>query len=321
MADQTGTTFEEIASQAEQEKVAEIATVVSTTVAAAQQIEVRTEQEQIAATEFLAQIAKAKKDSDRARTFLVKPLNDHVKAINAEFKEKTEPLAEADKIVRQKVLAYNAEQAHIRAEEQRRLDEEAAARRREEEERRRVEEAAAQAAREKAAREAAAADAAAKAAEQERQRQIAAEGNALAQRAAGAPDEALQAAASRDDAFGHAARNELESRRQIREAKEAAAATAAAEEAARQAEEEARNRPLPDVPTAVVAAPSGPVRSASGAASTRKRWVATVVDADRVPREYLIVDQRLINAAVKNGVRAIPGVKIEQVDELSVRAA
>ncbi len=63
-----------------------------------------------------------------------------------------------------------------------------------------------------------------------------------------------------------------------------------------------------------------PQRTHAGAA-TRKRWTATVTDPAQVPREYLVVDQRLINAAVKQGVREIPGVSIEHVPELAVRAS
>ena len=45
------------------------------------------------------------------------------------------------------------------------------------------------------------------------------------------------------------------------------------------------------------------------------------LDAALVPREYLIVDEKQIRQAVRDGVREIPGVRIEQVDELAVRAA
>lgn len=61
-------------------------------------------------------------------------------------------------------------------------------------------------------------------------------------------------------------------------------------------------------------------RPTLGAAASRKRWVATVTDASLVPRQYLVVDQRLLNEAVKRGAREIPGVTIEERDELAVRA-
>jgi len=44
----------------------------------------------------------------------------------------------------------------------------------------------------------------------------------------------------------------------------------------------------------------------------RKDWVAEIEEPKKVPREYLVPDQKLINQAVKMGVREIPGVKIFQ---------
>lgn len=62
------------------------------------------------------------------------------------------------------------------------------------------------------------------------------------------------------------------------------------------------------------------IRAANGAStSVRKTWKATVVDPFEIPREYLSVNEKAINAAVKRGVREIPGVVIEQVESLAVR--
>ncbi len=62
------------------------------------------------------------------------------------------------------------------------------------------------------------------------------------------------------------------------------------------------------------------IRAENGAsASVRKTWKATVVDPFEIPREYLSVNEKAINAAVKRGVRQIPGVVIEQVESLAVR--
>lgn len=41
-------------------------------------------------------------------------------------------------------------------------------------------------------------------------------------------------------------------------------------------------------------------------------WRAEVTDANQVPRKYLVVDQKLIEADVKAGVRIIPGVNITE---------
>ena len=42
----------------------------------------------------------------------------------------------------------------------------------------------------------------------------------------------------------------------------------------------------------------------------RKPWIGEIEDPEKVPHEYCIPDQRLINQAVKMGVREIPGVRI-----------
>lgn len=61
------------------------------------------------ATNDLSLISKLKKAVEEKRQEYTIPLNDHIKAINGAFKLLTEPLTEADKLTRQKVLAYNAE--------------------------------------------------------------------------------------------------------------------------------------------------------------------------------------------------------------------
>lgn len=71
------------------------------------------------ANELLVLVANGKKRLEEQRVFLVKPLNDHVKNINAAFKEWVKPLEEADSIVRRKVLGFQREQAALRAEAQR----------------------------------------------------------------------------------------------------------------------------------------------------------------------------------------------------------
>lgn len=42
----------------------------------------------------------------------------------------------------------------------------------------------------------------------------------------------------------------------------------------------------------------------------RKQWVGEIEDPEKIPHEYCVPDQKLINQAVKMGVREIPGVKI-----------
>lgn len=45
---------------------------------------------------------------------------------------------------------------------------------------------------------------------------------------------------------------------------------------------------------------------------TRRMWTYDIVDENRIPREYLMVDKTEIMKAVSSGVRDIPGVKIYQ---------
>ena len=49
-----------------------------------------------------------------------------------------------------------------------------------------------------------------------------------------------------------------------------------------------------------------------GEVSFRQPWVYTVTDAKKVPAAYLAVSDSLVKAAIEGGIRAIPGIKIEQ---------
>ena len=140
-----------------------VRTAVATIVTEAQALEVRTHEQAIGATEFLSRIARQKRQSETARKALVKPLQDHVARINATFREAAEPLEEADRMVRSKVLTYQREQERIAREEQARLDAERRERERVAEKARQAQEAAARAEREAAERALVEAEAAAKA--------------------------------------------------------------------------------------------------------------------------------------------------------------
>ena len=70
------------------------------------------------ATDDLAAIAGYKKKLEEARKGYVGPLNAHVAAINAAFKDFGAPFVQADVILRQKVQAYRAEQDRVRLEEE-----------------------------------------------------------------------------------------------------------------------------------------------------------------------------------------------------------
>jgi hypothetical protein len=76
---------------------------------------------------------------------------------------------------------------------------------------------------------------------------------------------------------------------------------------------------------APIVAPVAPVvpkvtRTSEGSASHRRDWTFAVENPDAVPREYLVVDEKRIREAVKNGVREIPGVKIFEEYVTQIRA-
>lgn len=87
----------------------------------AQTLEVKDEASAAEATSTLGFIAAAKKQLEEKRTFFVKPLNEQVKKINAMFKEYAAPLENADRILRGKVLRYQAEVRRKQQEEEERL--------------------------------------------------------------------------------------------------------------------------------------------------------------------------------------------------------
>jgi len=49
-----------------------------------------------------------------------------------------------------------------------------------------------------------------------------------------------------------------------------------------------------------------------------KRWTFEVVDVNKVPREYLVLDRTAVNKAIRDGVREIAGLNIFQVEGLRV---
>lgn len=63
----------------------------------------------------------------------------------------------------------------------------------------------------------------------------------------------------------------------------------------------------------------GPTRSDTAVASTVMVWKHEVTDPKAVPREYLMVDDAAIKAAIRGGIREIPGVRIYEDAEMRVR--
>lgn len=50
-----------------------------------------------------------------------------------------------------------------------------------------------------------------------------------------------------------------------------------------------------------------------------KRWTHEVTDESQVPREYLVVDEKKVRAAIAAGTRSIPGIRIYQDESITLR--
>lgn len=62
------------------------------------------------------------------------------------------------------------------------------------------------------------------------------------------------------------------------------------------------------------------VEGGFGAVSAKLVWEFQIIDETKVPREFLMVNEKAIRAAVKAGTRNITGVKIFQTETLAVSA-
>jgi len=108
-----------------QEQTQELMTRAQLIVGQAKEMIIRDKDGLTTAVDFLGKIAIAKKEVDSRRRFFTDPLNQQIKTINDLFRSYGEPLAEADRIVRNKVLTYQAEEAKRAMEEQQKVSEEA----------------------------------------------------------------------------------------------------------------------------------------------------------------------------------------------------
>jgi hypothetical protein len=275
-------------------------------------LEVRNATEAEAADRFLGALKTVQKEAEETRKFLVKPLNDHVKAINGRFRPNADALEQAERAIKGKVISYNRVQEELRRAEQERIDAERRAA--EAEAARRQREAEAEAARQRAEAEAQA-RAAAEAAERERMEAVQRDENSRRARIGRLPEDALKRIAEGGSDDAAMAQEELGSREAHREAQAAAERAAAAEQAAREAEEAAKATPAVVEPERTVTAP---VKLAGTA--TRKRWTFEVIDPDALPDWARTPDMPEIRRRVRDGVRDVPGLRIYQEDELAVRA-
>ena len=75
----------------------------------------------------------------------------------------------------------------------------------------------------------------------------------------------------------------------------------------------------PPIPVPTPAAVPKTMTGEYGSMTTRKEWRFDITDEAQVPRQYLVVDEARIRAAIRAGIREIPGVRIYQVEIVSVR--
>ena len=73
------------------------------------------------------------------------------------------------------------------------------------------------------------------------------------------------------------------------------------------------------MPEVVQPAEKAAIRSESGTASTYSRWTFCLTNIDEVPREYMMVDVQKVNAAIRQGVREIPGLNIYEEKSIRIR--
>jgi hypothetical protein len=75
------------------------------------------------------------------------------------------------------------------------------------------------------------------------------------------------------------------------------------------------------MPAMVVPRKQAPVRTESGSASTKMVWTWEITDTSEIPKAYFSVDVKLVDAAVKAGLRKIAGIKIFERPDVRVRTA
>ena len=83
----------------------------------ANRILVATQDDVTAATNLLSIIKASEKALEEQRTFMVKPLNAHVRNINARFKLYSQPLGRATVTLKGKIIHFNKEMQRLRNEE------------------------------------------------------------------------------------------------------------------------------------------------------------------------------------------------------------
>jgi len=93
------------------------------------------------------------------------------------------------------------------------------------------------------------------------------------------------------------------------------------EEEIKKAEEENREPVVEEIPAvAEVKTPEKTVRGVAGGSMTfKKHWKHEIIDLEKVPHEFWEVSESLIREAVNKGARLIPGCRIYEDVDTSVR--
>ena len=114
---------------------------------------------------------------------------------------------------------------------------------------------------------------------------------------------------------------QFEARAEIERRKAEQAAQKAAEKIQRELDAEAEAAGVAPVKVDVQVAPEAPkvTRTSEGSSHIQKRWKFKITDDSLVPRQYLSPDEKLIKAAVDQGIREIPGVDIFQDSTVAIR--
>lgn len=96
-----------------------------------------------------------------------------------------------------------------------------------------------------------------------------------------------------------------------------AEALAAAEKEAKKAEKKGAKQLAEDIRERALSAEVVP---SSANVKYRKRWTFKVTKLDKVPREFLCLDEKAVNAAIATGVREIDGLEIYEDTIVAVSA-
>lgn len=87
-------------------------------------------------------------------------------------------------------------------------------------------------------------------------------------------------------------------------------------------EKEAMEKAKKDKTSEVVVPIINDIKSQRGEVSTstiKKIWKWKVTEETKVPREYLMINDKALNEAVRNGERKIEGIEIYQEEQISIR--